>query len=146
MTGATHPLRKCVSVLLWGVSAARTTLCNCKGGNRSICKEVFKYLRDDVELQDESFRSIMLWDNYKCLIQAAMNRNIKLNRPLLLLDVLFDHLGHQLLGHLHDYEAQLPSRRPFPHLLLLNVLLHLPILDVLPSWPKRQATILILNN
>ena len=27
MTRATHPLKKCVSVLLWGLRAARTTLC-----------------------------------------------------------------------------------------------------------------------
>merc|ERR1711978_750900 len=36
----------------------------------------------------------------------SRNRNIKLCRPLLFLD--------QLLGHLHDYDALLPSRWPFP--------------------------------
>ena len=30
--------------------------------------------------------------NKKCMIQAAMNRNIKLCRPLLFLDVLLDHM------------------------------------------------------
>merc|ERR1711936_68811 len=43
----------------------------------------------------------------KCIIQAAMNRNIKLCRPLLFLDVLLDHLGNlfhrlPLLDLLHD--------------------------------------------
>ena len=59
--------------------------------------------------------------NQKCMIQAAMNRNIKLCRPLLFLD--------QLLGHLHDYDALLPSRWPFPP----------PPSTWCAPWPARQA-------
>merc|ERR1712004_844889 len=55
----------------------------------------------------------------------SRNRNIKLCRPLLFLD--------QLLGHLHDYDALLPSRWPFPPLLdvLHDHLVTHPLLDVL---------------
>ena len=42
-----------------------------------------------------------------------MNRNIRLCRPLLFLGVLLDHLGNQLFGHLHDYDALLPSKVTF---------------------------------
>ena len=66
--------------------------------------------------------------NKKCMIQAAMNRNIKLSLPLLFLDVLLDHLGSQLLAHLHDYEAQLPSWPFLP-----------PPSTWCASWPPRQA-------
>ena len=59
--------------------------------------------------------------NQKCMIQVAMNRNIKLCRPLLFLD--------QLLGHLHDYDALLPSRWPFPP----------PPSTWCAPWPARQA-------
>ena len=59
--------------------------------------------------------------NQKCMIQAAMNRNIKLCWPLLFLD--------QLLGHLHDYDALLPSRWPFPP----------PPSTWCAPWPARQA-------
>ena len=55
------------------------------------------------------------------MIQAAMNRNIKLCRPLLFLGVLLDHLGNQLLGYLHDYDALLPG----------DLFHRLPLLDVL---------------
>ena len=43
-------------------------------------------------------------------LKKGRERNIKLYRPLLFLDVLLDHLGNQLLGHLHDYDGLLPSR------------------------------------
>ena len=64
------------------------------------------------------------------VIQAAMNRNIKLSRPFLLRDILHDHHdNHLLLDVLHDHLVT--------HL-LLDVLhdhlvkhLLLPILDVL---------------
>ena len=86
------------------------------------------------------------------MIQAAMNRNIKLCQPLLFLD--------QLLGHLHDYDAVLPSRWPFPPLLdvlhdqlvkhlLLDVLHdHLvthPLLDVLHDHLVKHLLLPILD-
>ena len=45
------------------------------------------------------------------------------------IDVLLDHLGNQLLGHLHDYDGLLPSRWPFPP----------PPFTWCAPWPARQA-------
>ena len=82
----------------------------------------------------------------------SRSRNIKLCRPLLFLD--------QLLGHLHDYDALLPSRWPFPSLLdvlhdqlvkhlLLDVLHdHLvthPLLDVLHDHLVKHLLLPILD-
>ena len=58
-----------------------------------------------------------------------MKRNIKLCRPFLFLGVLLDHLGNQLFGHLHDYDALLPSRWPFPP----------PTSTWCAPWPPRRA-------
>ena len=59
------------------------------------------------------------------MIQAAMNRNIKLSRPLLLRDILHDHHdNHLLLDVLHDHLIK--------HLLL-------PILDVLHELQVEKA-------